>query len=708
MVELSVEKFTVKNLDCPVCAAKIENRLKAMDGVDDAVLDFANLTLYVKAKDISRVFKEVHKIEPEVELVPKSKTSRTDEHEAGPGGMKVKREILVLSAAIFLFILQFFFEDWFHGASFAKLEIVLVLAAYFLAGWNVLLGALRTIKKRTFFDENILMVIATGGAIAIHAYSEAIGVMIFFKIGELLQEMAVSRSRRSIKSLLAIRPDRAVVKTSDGYSEVPPESVNVGETILIKPGEKVPLDGEILTGSSQLDSSALTGESVPVRVRAGDKVMAGQVNKTGALTIRISRPFGESSIAKVMDLVENATARKARTEKFITTFARYYTPAVVALAALIAFIPPFLISDASFHTWIYRALVLLVISCPCALVISIPLGYFGGIGRASRKGILIKGSNYIDVLSAVDTVVFDKTGTLTKGMFEVRDVVNLNGFSRAQLFEFAAAAEYYSNHPIGLSILEAFSREEQDLDTEQIADHTNMAGKGVRVRYGKHTVLVGNDNLLHSENINHAKCVFDSTVAHIVVDGTYAGYITIGDTIRPDAEKTIRALRDQGIKHISILTGDNESAAEAVSKKLGLDSFYANLLPEDKVKIFEKISKRNQTDKKIAFVGDGINDAPVIARADVGVAMGALGSDAAIETADVVLMDDSPFKMAEAVSVAKFTRKIVWQNISMAFFVKGIFIVLGVMGMASMWEAVFADVGTALLAVFNSTRALRN
>jgi Cd2+/Zn2+-exporting ATPase len=409
-----------------------------------------------------------------------------------------------------------------------------------------------------------------------------------------------------------------------------------------------------------------------------------------------------------MELVENATARKAQTEKFITTFARYYTPVVVVIATAIAFVPPLLTSEASFQTWIYRALVLLVISCPCALVVSIPMGYFAGIGRASRKGILVKGSNYIDALSAIGTVVFDKTGTLTKGIFEVRDVVSLNGFSKTQLFEFAAAAEYHSNHPIATSILEAFSESGSELDTTQIFDHTNMAGQGVRVRYGKRNVLVGNDNLLHHYNVDHSKCVFDSTVAHIVVDEVYAGYITIGDLIHPDAAETIKSLRDQNVAHIAMLTGDNQCAAEAVSKRLGLDSFYANLLPEDKVKILEKIARENMEtgNKKIAFVGDGINDAPVIARADVGIAMGAFGSDAAIETADVVLMKDSPLKVAEAIMIAKHTRRIVWQNICLAFVIKGIFIVFGAMGLASMWEAVFADMGTALIAVANSTRVI--
>jgi Cd2+/Zn2+-exporting ATPase len=433
--------------------------------------------------------------------------------------------------------------------------------------------------------------------------------------------------------------------------------------------------------------------------------MAGQINKTGALTVRVTRSYTESSIAKIMDLVENAAARKANTEKFITTFARYYTPAVVLIAASVAMIPP-LVSDASFQTWIYRALVLLVISCPCALVVSIPLGYFGGIGRASRRGILVKGSNFIDALAALKTVVFDKTGTLTKGVFEVKQVVNLNGYSRDRLMEFAAAAEHHSNHPIANSILQAFAASGRQLEATQITRHREITGVGVEAQYRGHSLIVGSDNLLHLHKITHGKCDFDSTVVHVAVDDKYAGYLLIGDKVKTDAQQAVSDLRQEGIEQIVMLTGDNRYAAESVAKRLKLDRFHAELLPEQKVTVFDQIMQDRSGIGKIAFVGDGINDAPVIARADVGVAMGALGSDTAIETADVVLMTDSPSKMAEAVSIAKHTRKIVWQNISMAFVIKGIFITLGVMGLASMWEAVFADMGTALLAVANATRVL--
>jgi Cd2+/Zn2+-exporting ATPase len=705
MTEIKTEIFNVKNVDCPSCAAKIESGLNTLDGINDAVFDFANLTLHVKASDISRIIEEVRRIEPEVELVPKSAQTTSQDIDEQPGGFKLKKEMSLLIAAAVLFGLQLFFENWFHRHAYFTLEIAVVVVAYLIAGWNVLFGALKTIRKGTFFDENVLMVIATGGALAIHAYSEAVGVMIFYKVGELLQDLAVSRSRRSIKSLLAAKPDRAYIKTTAGYREVKPESVQVGDIILVKPGEKVPLDGKILSGDSQLDSSALTGEFVPVTVSPGDPVLAGQINQRGALTVRVSRLFSESSIARVMEMVENATARKAKTEKFITTFARYYTPAVVLIAAGIAFVPPMVTGD-TFQIWIYRALVLLVISCPCALVVSIPLGYFGGIGKASRSGILVKGSNFIDALTAVKTVVFDKTGTLTRGVFKVKEVVNLNGFSRSRLLEFAAAAELQSNHPIAVSITNAFQNSGQQVNPAKVSDHIEISGHGVKARYGDHGIMVGNDSLLHSESIDHPVCEFDATVAHVAVDGKYAGYITIGDEIKPDAEKALEKLRQQGIDQVVMLTGDNSWSAKAVADKLKINSYYADLLPEDKVRIFEELIRHSNGEEKIAFVGDGINDAPVLARADVGVAMGGLGSDAAVETADVVLMNDSPMKMTEAVAIARQTRRIVWQNIVLAFAVKGIFILFGAMGMATMWEAVFADMGTALLAVANSTRII--
>lgn len=707
MAELLRERFTLQNLDCAACALKLEKGLAQVPGVDEAVVDFANQTLHVRAADMAAVASAVQRIDPQVQLVRSTDVrKRRQTSDALAGKKRFTLDYLLLAVAAVLFVVQIVFEPRLHAAGHTVLELLLVLTAYVLVGWNVFRNALRTIRKGDFFDEHVLMVIATAGALAIHAYAEAIGVMLFYKIGELLQDRAVDRSRRSIRGLLEIQPERAWLQTLSGYQAVDPESVQVGDTVLVKPGERVPLDGQVLIGTSRLDSAALTGESYPQAVREGDEVLAGQVNLSSALTVRVLRPYAASSIAKIMDLVENATARKAKTEKFITTFARYYTPAVVAMAAVIAFIPPLVFNGASFETWIYRALVLLVISCPCALVVSIPLGYFGGIGKASRRGILIKGSNFIDALSNAGTVVFDKTGTLTQGRFEVREVVCLNGFSNQQLLEFAAAAEYHSNHPIAVSIQEAFQGRKHDLDLAQIGSHTDMPGQGVKARYRDHEVMVGNDHLLHAHEVAHTQCDFETTVAHIVVDGRHAGYITIGDALREDAADTIQALRDNGIQHIAMLTGDNDCTAAAVAQRLKLDSYHANLLPEEKVARLEAIAAARPGHKTV-YLGDGINDAPVIARADVGVAMGAMGSDAAIETADVVLLKDAPAKLAEAVTIAKHTRRIVWQNIALAFGIKGAFIVLGAMGLASMWAAVFADVGTALLAVVNASRILR-
>ena len=461
--------------------------------MEDAVVDFVNQTLFVKTGDMEQLREAVRAIDPQVELVPQSERAASPEPSGDSRSIDFRKEVVLLVSATVLFGWLLFYENGFFKASIHPWEMIIVLAAYLMAGGNVLAGAVKTIRRGTLFDENVLMVIATGGAIAIQAYSEAVGVMIFFKIGELLQEKAVSRSRRSIHALLAAKPNQAFLKTGQGLRTVAPESVKVDDIIVVKPGQKIPLDGDVLEGQSHLDTSALTGESVPRSVKPGDPVMAGQICNTGALTVKVTRPFKESSIARVMELVENASARKARTEKFITMFARYYTPAVVLIAAGIAFIPP-LLMDASYQTWIYRALVLLVISCPCALVISIPLGYFGGIGSASRRGILVKGSNYIDVLAAVKTVVFDKTGTLTKGIFHVREIVSRNGFSKDQLLEFAAAAEFQSNHPIATAILAAFEEHGGRMEASRIFDHTVHAGQGVTARYGERSILVGNDS----------------------------------------------------------------------------------------------------------------------------------------------------------------------------------------------------------------------
>jgi Zn2+/Cd2+-exporting ATPase len=702
----TTNSYRLNGLDCASCGVRMEGIIKKLPGVTFAAVDFANMRLHLEAADPERVLEEIKRIEPEVEVLPAGHRAAMEADHAG--GFRPGRELAVLAAAVLLFGVHAALENRFHEPGWAVLDYGTALAAYFLAGINVYSSAFKTIRRGDLFDENVLMVIATAGAIAIHAVSEAVGVMLFFKAGEFLQNMAVARSRRSIRALLAARPDRAYVEASDGLRQVPPEQVLVGEVILVRPGEKVPLDGDVVAGQSSLDSSALTGEAVPVHARTGDGLLAGMINLTAALKVRVTKPFNESSIAKVLELVENASARKATTEKFITRFARWYTPAVVAAAAGVAVLPPLFLSRADFETWIYRALVLLVISCPCALVVSIPLGYFGGIGRASRRGILIKGSNFLDALAAVKTVVFDKTGTLTRGRFEVQSVVSGNGWSERQLLEFAGLAEMHSNHPIAKSIVAKLSEMGMKLDCASVTEHVDLPGRGVRARVDGHDVLVGSDGLLHRHRIAHDACQREGSAAHVVIDGVYAGHIRIGDTLKADAQEAVTQLRNIGIDRIVMLTGDNLCAAESVAKALGLDAFHAELLPEDKVAQLEDIQLSTGRGGKLAFVGDGINDAPVIARADVGIAMGALGSDAAIETADVVLMTDSLLKTVEAIEIARQTRRIVWQNVAMALSVKALFVAFGAMGMASMWEAVFADMGVSLAAVVNSTRVLKS
>ena len=616
----------------------------------------------------------------------------------------IPRELCFLGASLALFIIGSVFNTKLHNTPYSIAEYAVLLPAFFLSGWRVVWTALRNLAHGKVFDENFLMTVATAGAIAVHQIPEAVAVMLFFKAGEFVEELSVKRSRRSVRALLDVRPDYANVVSAQGLEKVSPEAVKVGDTIVVKPGERVPLDGEILDGQTQLDTSALTGESVPRRAGVGDNIMAGMINKTGLLSVRVSRPFSASSVARILDLVENAASKKAPTEKFITTFTRYYTPVIVFSALLVALLPPLIIDGATFSDWIYRALILLVISCPCALVISIPLGYFGGIGGAARNGILIKGSTYLDTLTGVGMVVFDKTGTLTRGVFKVTAIVPHNGFSQEELLRLAAEAESHSNHPIAQSIVEAYG---QKIDLSIVKDYHEISGNGITARINGYAVMVGNDRLLHAEGIDHDNCYVPGTAVHVAVDGRYAGYIVISDEIKRDASEAVRELKKLGVKQVVMLTGDSREVASDIARQVGVDRFLAELLPEDKVTALEELENSFAGKGKIVFVGDGINDAPAIARADVGVAMGGLGSDAAIETADVVIMTDAPSKLPQAIEVARKTRSIVWQNIAMAFAVKGIFIALGVAGVATIWEAVFADVGVALLAILNATRAMR-
>ncbi len=617
----------------------------------------------------------------------------------------IKNELIIIGFSVLLFTVGLVFEKKLHLTYLSLGEYLVFISAYLLSGWKVLFSAGRNILRGKVFDENFLMTIATLGAVLIHQLPEAAGVMIFFKVGELFQDLTLARSRRSIKSLLEVRPDYANLKANGTLKKVPPNEVNVGDVVMVRTGERVPLDGIVIEGSSQVDTSALTGESRPRLVEEGDSILSGMINKTGVLTVKVSRPFRESSISQILDLVQNAVHKKAKTEKFITRFAGYYTPLVVFGALATALLPPLLIAGETFSTWIYRALVLLVISCPCALVISIPLGYFGGIGGASKKGILVKGSNYLDALNKVKTVVFDKTGTLTKGVFKVTEVVPKNGFSQKELLRLAAEAESHSNHPIAQSIIESYG---DNNPPSTVENYREIAGHGVIAKVRGRSILAGNDRLLHSENIEHDVCKVEGTVVHVAVDRVYAGYLLIGDEIRQDARRAIPALKELGVKKTIMLTGDNKTAAASVCLKLGLDSYFAELLPEEKVKALDKLITERDKNERIAFVGDGINDAPVLARADIGIAMGKMGSDAAIDIADVVLMTDSPLKVAEAIRVARNTHKIVWQNIILAFCIKAVFVGLGIAGLATMWEAVFADMGVALLAIFNAARVFRS
>ncbi|MEJ6485084.1 heavy metal translocating P-type ATPase [Nostoc punctiforme UO1] len=624
-------------------------------------------------------------------------------HDHG-GEFNLKNEVLPLVAILSLYVPGVIFENQLHNTFYSIGEYLLFIPAYLLSGWSVLKTAGRNILKGRLFDETFLMTVATLGAIAIHKLPEAVGVMLFYKIGELFQDLAVSRSRNSIKALLEVRPDYANIQIEGGLKKVSPETVNIGDIIVVKPGEKIPLDGEIIDGNSQVDTSALTGESVPRTVRLGEIVLAGMINKMGVLSIRVTKLFDDSAIAKILDLVQNAKSKKAETEKFITKFARYYTPIVVFISLAVALLPPLFISGASSSEWIYRALILLVISCPCGLVISIPLGYFGGVGGAAKRGILVKGSTFLDTLNAVNTVVFDKTGTLTKGVFKVVKTVALNGYNETELLQLAAQVESHSNHPIAQSILKAYGGK---IDEFEVRDYEEIAGYGIRAKVENRIVIAGSDRLLHRENIAHDNCQLEGTVVNLAVDNIYVGYIVIADELKEDARHAIQALKQMGVQRTVMLTGDNQAIASRIAEQLGIDAYEADLLPEEKVNAIEKLLSTAGKHGKVAFVGDGINDAPVIARADVGMAMGGLGSDAAIETADIVIMTDAPSKVAEAIQIARKTRKIVWQNIGFALAIKAVFIGLGILGIATMWEAVFADVGVALLAILNATRAMK-
>lgn len=583
------------------------------------------------------------------------------------------------------------------------LELFIYLTAYVLVGGEVLLRSARNIAKGQVFDENFLMSIATIGAFAIGEYPEGVAVMLFYQIGEFFQDAAVNRSRRSIKALMDIRPDYANLKKGEQITRVTPDEVSIGDWIIVKPGEKVPLDGKVVEGISTVDTSALTGESLPRDIQVGDEILSGFVNKTGVLTIEVQKEFGESTVSRILDMVENASSKKSPTESFITKFARYYTPVVVLIAVGLAIIPPMIIEGAVFADWLYRALIFLVVSCPCALVVSIPLGYFGGIGGASRSGILIKGSNYLEALNNVDTVVFDKTGTLTKGIFLVTEVYPMNEWNKESLLEYAAYAESYSNHPIAVSIQKAFGKA---IDQGRVSNYQEILGHGIKVQVDDKEVLAGNSKLMIAEGIVFEEQETTGTVIYIAVDKAFVGSIVIADELKSDSRETIAGLKELGVRKVAMLTGDLKRVAAKIGSELSLDEVHAELLPEQKVEKLEELEKLNTSKGKLIFVGDGINDAPVLARADIGVAMGGLGSDAAIEAADIVIMNDEPRKLITAIKIARRTRMIIWQNIAFAIGVKVIVLALGAGGLASMWEAVFADVGVAVAAILNAMRVM--
>lgn len=703
-------RYTLKELSCAGCANEIENELRKVKGLEAVTVNFATRSVELPQELAAEAQAAVARVEPAVTLVPDQ-----EQEKAGPERQSAKesekkearRAIFFIGAAALLFAVGILYHRRLQATPYAWAEYTVLLTAYILVGWPVLARAIFNLARRQFFDESFLMTVATLGAVAIHELPEAVAVMLFYAVGEYLQDRAVNRSRRSIAALLDIRPDHANLKLGGEVQMVRPEEVPVGAHIIIKPGERVPLDGEVVEGTSFVDTSALTGEAVPRRVEPGESVLAGMVNGQGLLTVKVTKSFGESAVSRILQLVEEAGVRKAPTEQFITAFARYYTPLVVAAALAVALLPPLILPGATFSEWVYRALVLLVISCPCALVVSIPLGYFGGIGCASRQGILVKGANFLDALTALHTVAFDKTGTLTQGTFRVTKVVPYNGFTENDLLAAAAAAELYSTHPIAQSIRRSYGR---PIPEDEVHGYREVPGHGVAAEVQGRQVLVGNDRLLHREGILHEPevCHIEGTSVQVAIDGTFAGYLIIADELKQDAASAARRLKELGVKKVVVLTGDEESAARRVAEAIGADAYFAELLPADKVRKVEELmaaftERRRQ---KLAFVGDGINDAPVIARADIGVAMGALGSDAAIEAADVVLMDDSPARLAAALEIARRTRRIVTENIVLALGIKAFFFALGILGLAGIWEAVFADVGVTVLAVLNATRTL--
>ena len=719
-------KLYLKGLDCANCANKIENKVNKLESVEEAVLNFSLSLLIVNLKensDVNKVEEEiktiVNNLEPDVIVskydnnIKEKKNVCTSEccsghahnveekheesHEHNHSEGVSLRDKVTLAIGFILFAIAIFI-----GEEKSYVPYIYALS-YVLVGGKVVLSAIRNIFRGQVFDENFLMTVATLGAFAIGNHPEGVAVMIFYEIGELFQSYAVNRSRKSISSLMDIRADYANLIIDGKEKKVDPSEIKIDDIIVIKPGERVPLDGVVIEGNSSLDTSALTGESLPRNIELNDEILAGVINLTGVIRVKVTKEFGESTVSRILELVQNASSKKAQTEKFITKFARYYTPVVVLSAVALAIIPPLVVEGALFSDWVYRALIFLVVSCPCALVVSIPLGLFAGIGGASKNGVLIKGGNYLEALKDVETVVFDKTGTLTKGVCKVVKI-NTNNIEEGELLRIAATGESFSNHPIAQSILKAYGKE---VDKSIISNYEEISGNGIKVNIDNKEVLLGNYKLMNSNGIKYTNSQEIGTVVHVVVDGEYKGNIVIADEVKEDSKEAIEMLKKIGVKKCVMLTGDNKKVAEKIAEELGLDEVYAELLPTDKVAMVEKLLKEKSEKGKLAFVGDGINDAPVLARADVGVAMGGIGSDAAIEAADVVLMRDNPSSLVDAIEIGRKTNRILWQNIIFSLGVKIAVLIPAAIGIANMWEGVFADVGVTLIAVLNSMRALR-
>ena len=698
------KELILNGLNCAHCAEKICEKVDNLSGVESANLNFINKVLTVNLTDSSNTLEVMNKIidtinltEPGLDIQYKNKeiyNSKVEEENNN------KKEVVKLVIGIIVYLFGIY--EMFIGNE-STINTVVFIIAYLIVGGDVLLKSFKNIVKGQVFDENFLMSVATIGALSIGESAEAVGVMVFYKLGEFLQAKAVGKSRKSISELMEIKPEYANLKVGSEVKEVSPYDVEIGDLIIVKPGEKVPLDGVVVDGFSMVDTSALTGESLLREVGNGDSVLSGFINKNSVLTVSVQKEFEDSAVSKILDLVENASSKKSKTENFITKFSKYYTPIVVISALLIALIPPIILHNASFNDWFYRGLIFLVVSCPCALVLSIPLSFFSGIGYASKQGILIKGSSYLEALRNVDTVVFDKTGTLTKGIFDV-SYVNPVGINEDELLKYASIAEVNSNHPIAKSIVKYYNRK---VDLDKIKSYEEIPAHGIKVDYDGEHILVGNEKLMMTNNIFFTKAKEIGTVVYVAVNQRYKGYIVISDALKNDSKDCIVGLKNSGIKETIMLTGDNKLVADDIGKQLGIDRVYSNLLPTDKVEKLESLYNGKLENQKIAFVGDGINDAPVLARADVGIAMGGLGSDAAIEAADVVLMTDEPINIVKAIQIAKKTNKIVWQNIIFALGIKIIVLILGAGGVATMWEAIFADVGVALIAVLNAMRVMK-